>query len=144
MNESIFTIIKHFPGNVLKTDKPKRLNMTTEVLFDSQIDFYLPYKRATLQELNDFFYPNQYVTQIYLNVANFFRKKLYIRSLHKKWSFPLKNFFSKCDQIHSFLWIWSQLLKKSLMENFIFCAVDVWQAPKYTPTTWKFLVKCLL
>ena len=30
------------------------------------------------------------------------------------------NFFSKCDQIRSFLWIWSLLLKKSLMENFIF------------------------
>ena len=33
------------------------------------------------------------------------------------------HFFSKCEQIHSFLQIWSHLLKKSLMENFIFCAV---------------------
>ena len=33
-----------------------------------------------------------------------------------------KNFFIKCDQIHNFLRIWSHLLKKSLMENFIFCA----------------------
>ena len=46
-------------------------------------------------------------------------------SLHKKWSFPLKDFFSKCDQIRSFLGIWSHLLKKSLMENFIFCGVYV-------------------
>ena len=30
--------------------------------------------------------------------------------------------FSKCDQIGSFLKILSYLLKKSLMENFIFCA----------------------
>ena len=30
---------------------------------------------------------------------------------------------SKCDQINRKLQIWSQLLKKSLMENFIFCAV---------------------
>ena len=37
--------------------------------------------------------------------------------------FFLKDFFSKCDQIRSFLWIWLYLLKKSLMENFIFCAV---------------------
>ena len=37
--------------------------------------------------------------------------------------FSIKDFFSKCDQIHSFLRIWSHLLKKSLMENFIFCAV---------------------
>ena len=35
----------------------------------------------------------------------------------------IKYFFSKCDQIRSFLWIWSHLLKKSLMKNFIFCAV---------------------
>ena len=37
--------------------------------------------------------------------------------------FSIKNFFSKCDQIRSFLWIWSHLLKKLLIENFIFCAV---------------------
>ena len=37
--------------------------------------------------------------------------------------FSIKDFFSKCDQIHSFLRIWSHLLKKPLMENFIFCAV---------------------
>ena len=35
----------------------------------------------------------------------------------------VKNFFSKCDQIRKKLRIWSHLLKKSLMENFIFCAV---------------------
>ena len=33
--------------------------------------------------------------------------------------FSIKDFFSKCDQMR----IWSYLLKKSLMENFIFCAV---------------------
>ena len=38
--------------------------------------------------------------------------------------FYIKNFFSKCDQVHSFLRIWSHLQKKSLMENFIFCAVN--------------------
>ena len=37
--------------------------------------------------------------------------------------FCIKNFFSKCDQIHRKLRIWSHLLKKFLMENFIFCAV---------------------
>ena len=39
--------------------------------------------------------------------------------------FSIKDFFSKCDKIPSFLRIWSHLLKKSLMENFIFCAVSV-------------------
>ena len=37
--------------------------------------------------------------------------------------FSIKDFFSKCDQIRRILRIWLHLLKKSLMENFIFCAV---------------------
>ena len=36
---------------------------------------------------------------------------------------PINDFFSKCDQVRSFLRFWSHLLKKFLMENFIFCAV---------------------
>ena len=38
-------------------------------------------------------------------------------SLHKKWNFRY-GFLSKCDQIRN-----SHLLKKFVMENFIFCAV---------------------
>ena len=34
--------------------------------------------------------------------------------------FSIKDFFGKRDQIHSFQGIWSHLLKKSLMKNFIF------------------------
>ena len=45
----------------------------------------------------------------------------------QKMKFSIKDFFSKCDQIRSFLRIWSPLLKKSLMENFIFCAVLVFE-----------------
>ena len=37
--------------------------------------------------------------------------------------FSIKNIFSKCDQIRRKLWIWLHLLKQSLMQNFIFCAV---------------------
>ena len=37
--------------------------------------------------------------------------------------FSIKHFFSKCDQIRNFLRVWSHLLKKSLMENFMFSAV---------------------
>ena len=37
----------------------------------------------------------------------------------------IKDLFSKCDQICRKLQIWSQLLKKSLMENFSFCAVEI-------------------
>ena len=37
-----------------------------------------------------------------------------------KIKFSIKDFFRKCDQIRRKLRIWSHLLKKSLMENFIF------------------------
>ena len=41
----------------------------------------------------------------------------------QKMNFSIKDSFSKCDQIR--LRIWSHLLKESLMENFIFCAVGI-------------------
>ena len=41
----------------------------------------------------------------------------------QKMKFSIKDFFSKCDQIHRKLQIWSYLLEKSLMESFNFCAV---------------------
>ena len=44
-------------------------------------------------------------------------------TLHKKMTFSIKEFFSKCVQIHRKLQIWSHLLKKSLTKNFIFCTV---------------------
>ena len=37
--------------------------------------------------------------------------------------FSNRDFFSKYEQINSFLHIWSHLLKKSLLGNFIFCTV---------------------
>ena len=43
----------------------------------------------------------------------------------QKMKFSIKDLVSKCDQIRRKLRIWSHLLEKSLMENFIFCAVIV-------------------
>ena len=42
------------------------------------------------------------------------------QSLHKKMKFSIKDFFSKCEQMFSFLRFWSHLLKKSLIEIFLF------------------------
>ena len=42
----------------------------------------------------------------------------------QKMKFIIKDFSSKCDQIRSFLLIWSHLRKKSLMENIIFLCSD--------------------
>ena len=42
------------------------------------------------------------------------------QTLHKKMKFFIKDFFSKCYQIRKKPWIWSHLLVKSSMKNFIF------------------------
>ena len=44
-------------------------------------------------------------------------------TVQKKNKVSIKDFFSKCDQIHSFWQIWLHLLKKFLIDNFFFCAV---------------------
>ena len=44
----------------------------------------------------------------------------------QKMKFSMKDFFSKCDKIRSFVWIGSHLQKKFFMENFIFlCSARV-------------------
>ena len=56
----------------------------------------------------------------------------------QKMKFSIKDFFSKCDQIRSFLRILSHLLKKFLIKNFIFCAVIlevmIWPLPPLLPS----------
>ena len=51
--------------------------------------------------------------------------EVFLRQLYAplKIKFSIKDFFSKCDQFRRELRIRSHLLKKFLMENFIFCAV---------------------
>ena len=53
------------------------------------------------------------------NFWKFYVEK-FILTIHtaQKMKFSIMDFFSKCDQVCSFLQIWSHLLKKSLMENF--------------------------
>ena len=41
----------------------------------------------------------------------------------QKMEFPIKDFFTECDQIRNFLRIWSHLLNKSSMENFFFFGI---------------------
>ena len=55
-------------------------------------------------------------------------------STAQKMKFSIKDFLSKCDQIRSFLRIWSHLLKKFFTENFIFCAVQPSQTIQNEPS----------
>ena len=54
----------------------------------------------------------------------------------QKMESSIKDFFSKCDQIRRKLRIWSYLLKKSLMESFIFCLVR--KQEYHQPNLWHF------
>ena len=68
----------------------------------------------------------KYIVNIVRNLSN---EKMYISSYtaHKR-KFSIKEFCIKCHQIRSFLRTWSYLLKRFLMENFIFCAVQLEKA----------------
>ena len=68
-------------------------------------------------------------TQIQKTVGPFPIAFWIISNTAQKMKFSIKDFFSRCDQIRSFLRIWLQLLKKSLMENFILCAVKIPSIP---------------
>ena len=59
----------------------------------------------------------------------------------QKMKFSIEDLFSKCDRIRSVLRIWSHLLKKSLMENFIFCAVFVFAAIMFKLLVIQFIIK---
>ena len=60
-----------------------------------------------------------------INWCSYYEEDNFSHHTHcKKMKFSIKDLFSKCDQIRSFLRIWSHLLKKSLVQN-IFCAVTV-------------------
>ena len=50
-------------------------------------------------------------------------RSLLARVNAQKMKFSIMDFFSKCDQNQRRLRIWSRLLEKPLMENFIFYAV---------------------
>ena len=62
-------------------------------------------------------------------IRNYLTNEIYhfFRLSHtaQKMKFSFKDFFSKCDQICRKLRIWSHSRKKSLMENFIYCAVPL-------------------
>ena len=68
-----------------------------------------------------------YLLQFSFASFHWYVRNKYVTNTSQKMKFPIKDFFSKCDQIRKKLRIWSHLLKKSLMENFIFCAVKIFR-----------------
>ena len=78
-----------------------------------------------------FFSPSFFYFNNLLHICGIFKLQrlwnkywiLVLKLTGQKMKSPIKDFFSKCDQIRRKLPIWSHSLKKSLMEDFIFCAV---------------------
>ena len=64
-------------------------------------------------------YPTYWITAFLLSC------KIFSTITAQKMRFSIKDFFIKCEEILRKPRICSHLLKKSLMENFIFCAVNV-------------------
>ena len=60
-----------------------------------------------------------FTLSVVINIKKVFNDENFAQKI----KFPITDLLSKCDQICSLMRIWSPLLKKSLMENFIFCAV---------------------
>ena len=54
---------------------------------------------------------------------NYLPYLLQLTFIAQKMQFSIKVFLCKCDQIRRKLCIWSHVLKKSSLENFIFCGV---------------------
>ena len=81
-----------------------------------------------MNDLTSIFNPNTFWGELSLCLSSSFLMKLKPNenglSTRTKIFFFRTNFFSKWDQIRSFLRIWSYLLKKYWMENFIFGAVN--------------------
>ena len=77
-----------------------------------------------------------------INLTNCTNLTLHITLIYtaQKPKFSFKDFFSKCDQIRRKLRIWSHLLRKSLMENFIFDAVTFTVDSRYLEysTSWNY------
>ena len=68
-----------------------------------------------------------HLNQLNLESVNYFSHTA------QKMKFSIKDFFSKYDQIYRKLRIWSHLLNKSLMENFVFCAVKPKDRSSFLP-----------
>ena len=117
---------KENDSSILNIGKNKIKNSTEVTLLGVKIDKQLKFKSHIEELYRKAAYKLHALRRIrkYLAVE---KPKLldnaFINSTAQKMKFSIKDFFNKCDQICSFLRIWSDLLEKSLMENFIFCAV---------------------
>ena len=79
---------------------------------------------VTVSEFDsDYNKSNASYEQRFLRAISQFFETVTLATTTEKMKFPIKDFFSKYDQIRRKLRIWLHLLKESLTENFIFSGV---------------------
>ena len=87
----------------------------TSTLRRQKISFFYVKFSAEFDELSFFYWKQQDVAKKWLKL-----KWSGVTPIGVTRSPRIKDFVRKCMQIRNFLSLWSNLLKKSLMENFIF------------------------
>ena len=100
-NQWYFSLSHNFTTQKWLNGSPKKLGFILHLSYTT--------KSSIIDQTNG----TRTFPKLFINICAFV-------STAQKMNFSIKNFFSRYDQILSFQRIWSHLLKKSLMENFIF------------------------
>ena len=101
-----------FKKTQMKRDKEKLINQKfCRLVFDTIFALFL-----------HLIFPSNAIAY-FTQVISYHEYLSEVFTLHKKTKFSIKDFSSKYDHMYCSLRIWSHLLEKSLMGNFIFCAV---------------------
>ena len=107
-------------------------NNTLHVILWTYVRYWntFQYKYVSASDFQRYFFTLYHIISLPISVYIYVLKwsiihcvNLSKNSTPQKMKFSIKDFFSKCDKIRRNLQIWSNLLKKSLMDIFIFCAV---------------------
>ena len=97
---------------------------TTRTMPSCQIDYYICLGNGLISKLYDGPCKSKHIFVFCSMLLYSALRSFSVLVTAQKMKFSIKDFFGKCDQIRSFLRIWSHLPKKSLMENFVFYAVS--------------------
>ena len=121
----LFTIRIYTPHWVTEDHLPREFSQPTEFFIDCGTKITAEIKFSSLQfsvTARGFrnFWNDEVPVTLSGTIKLFCEPKNEIVITAQKMKFSIKDFFSKCDQVRSFLRIWSHLLLKSLKENFIF------------------------
>ena len=104
-------------------------------------DFYM-IRTFVMKEWNNSKPPWKHVFSntifVIIKIVHVKREQEALFTLHKKMKFSIKNFFSKCDQIHRFLPIWSHLLKKFIRIHWGLIFANVIRCSRLRVWLWDF------